>query len=205
MNAQAEYIWFHVMLQLLAMASLAGLVGGAALIVRPAWISLAGKRANKWVSMRGVNTLLESWISLDRWFYQYHRIAGGMMLAGAFLIIAYFSVAFDRHGTAGLFFLGNHSLPPVIVEIVLDVFVAVCVGGAAFALMIGGLLLLRPGKLRDVEQRANQWLSMRQALKPLEIQRAGMDEYVIKNARPAGMLLLLGSLYIMAALLFSIR
>lgn len=205
MNSQIEYIWFHAMLQLLTLASIAGLLGGTALILRPAWLAQWGKRANRWVSTRKVDKSLESWISLDKWFYQYHRLTGGLMLAGALWVIAYFIIAFNRHGTAALFFRDTHFLPPELVDILLDLFVIICMGGAAFSLLVGSMLLLIPAVLRDFEQWTNQLLSLRKALKPVEVPRPGVDEYVIRHARPAGVLLLLGSLYILAALLFSMR
>lgn len=205
MNSQIEYIWFHVMLQLLAISCIAGLLGGTVLILRPAWLAQLGKRANLWVSTRKADKSLENWINLDKWFYQYHRITGGLMLAGALWVIGYFVVFFNRHGTAALFFPGSHSLPPELADTLLDLFIVVCTGGAVFSLLIGGMLLLRPAALRDFEQWANQLLSLRKALKPVAVPRSGVDEYVIQNARPAGVLLLLGSLYILAALLFSIR
>lgn len=205
MNAQVEYIWFHVMLQLLALAGIAGMVGGTALIVQPAWLTELGKKANRWMSTRKVDKSLETWVSLDKWIYQYHRITGGLMLAGATWILGYFIASFDRRGTAELFFRGYHSLPPEMIDILLDVLVLVCMGGAAFALLVGATLLVRPDALRDFEQRTNQWLSLRKVLKPVEIPHPGVDEYVIQHARPAGVLLLLGSLYILVVLLLSIK
>ncbi len=204
MNAQVEYIWFHVMLQLLALASIVGLIGGTALILQPAWLAQLGKRANRWVSTRKVDRSLETWISVDKWIYQYHRLTGGLLLLGAVWILGYFIASFDRHSTAALFFRDNHSLSPDLVNILLDVLVLVCMGGAAFALLIGAVLLVRPGALRDFEQQTNQWISLRKALKPVEVTQSGVDEYVIQHARPAGVLLLLGSLYILGVLLFSI-
>ena len=72
--------------------------------------------------------------------------------------------------------------------------------GAAFTLIISLFLLIRPSMLRGFEQGANQWISLRQALKPFEISRVGVDEYVFQNVQLAGVLLLFGSLYTLVGL-----
>jgi cell division protein FtsW (lipid II flippase) len=74
--------------------------------------------------------------------------------------------------------------------------------GALFAVFISLFLLLRPSMLRDFEQGANRWVSLRRGLKPLEIGRAGVDEYVFKYGRQAGILLVLGSIYTLSLLTF---
>jgi hypothetical protein len=42
---------------------------------------------------------------------------------------------------------------------------------------------------------------MRRALKPMEVTRQSLDEYVFKFGRQAGVLLVLGSLYVLVLLL----
>ena len=68
------------------------------------------------------------------------------------------------------------------------------------AVFVSLFLLLRPSLLRDFEQASNRWLSLRRALKPMEVRRDGVDEYVFRHARQAGILLMLGSLYVLALL-----
>jgi len=74
--------------------------------------------------------------------------------------------------------------------------------GALFAAFVSLFLLLRPSLLSGFEQGANRWVSLRRALKPMEIPRKGVDEYVFRYGRQAGTLLVLGSLYALAFLTY---
>ena len=82
----------------------------------------------------------------------------------------------------------------------LDALVLCVLLGALFALFVSLFLLRRPSLLKDFEQGANQWISLRRALRPLELPREGVDEYVFKFGPQAGILLVLGSLYTLALL-----
>jgi hypothetical protein len=82
----------------------------------------------------------------------------------------------------------------------LDALVLSALIGALFAAFVGLFLLLRPSMLREFEQGANRWISLRRALKPMEIPRAGVDEYVFLHGRRVGVLLVLGSLYTLVLL-----
>ena len=54
---------------------------------------------------------------------------------------------------------------------------------------------------RGFEEGANQWLSLRQTLKPLEVPRDGLEVYVERHARQVGIFLMLGGLYTLVLLL----
>jgi hypothetical protein len=77
----------------------------------------------------------------------------------------------------------------------LDTLVLVLLAGAVLGGIVGLFLLFRPSMLRDLEQGANQNVSLRQSLKPLEVQHANMDQLVLRNARLFGVVLLCGSIY----------
>jgi hypothetical protein len=197
-------IGFHAAIQFMALASVAGLIAGAMLIVRPGWLAQLGKYSNRWVSTRKLDSSLERWVSLDKWFYQHHLLSGSLMLAGALWVLAYFLISFDSHSLAAAL-SGGSNYPPQLVEGWLSAFVVICMGGAIFAVAIGFALLMRPSGLHEFDQRTNRWFSLRKTLKPAEVPRAGVDEYVFAHARLAGALLLAGSLYILVGLLFTLR
>jgi hypothetical protein len=190
---------FHLWLSFLMAGSIAGLFAGAALVLRPAWLLYAGSRVNRWVATREVSSLLERVVKVDRWFYRHHHASGMSLLAGAAFLIYFFIARFDRVriiiGLSRVF-----DIPLVFSMVLLDSAVLSILLGAAFALIISLFMLMRPSMLRGFEQGANQWISLRRALKPFEISRAGVDEYVFQNVQMAGVLLLLGSLYTLAGL-----
>lgn len=204
MSALVEEIGLSTLLWFLALGSVAGLFVGAALIVRPSWVAQMGKYINRWMSTRNPYRELERWIRLDNWFYQHHRVSGGLLLAGAVWAIVFFITSFDKHRYLADLSKVIH-IPPQLIAGLLDAFVLMSMLGALFAALISLLLLLRPSLLREFDQFANQWISMRCTLKPMEVSRFSLDEYVSRNTHLAGILLLFGSLYILGMLVFWLR
>ena len=179
--------------------SVAGLLIGAALIVRPEWVVRMSRYANRWISTRGLERVLDKSFKVDRFFYRHSRTVGAVMLAGAVYIIYFFTAGINKPGVAiGL--SRRFAVPPALMEVVLNAVSYGCLAGSAFALIISLFLLIRPSKLRGFEQGANQWLSSRRGLRPLEIPRSGVDEYVLHRSQRAGVLLLAGSLYVLVML-----
>ena len=189
----------HASLLFLMAGSIAGLFAGASLVLRPAWLLHASRRANRWIATRQITSVLEQVVKVDRWFYRHHQASGVLLLTGAIFLIYFFTARLDKLriliGLSRVF-----AIPPVLAEVLLDSAVLSILLGAAFALIISLFLLIRPSMLRGFEQGANQWISLRRALKPFEIPRAGVDEYVFLNVQMAGVLLLFGSLYTLAGL-----
>jgi hypothetical protein len=190
---------FHALLLFLMTGSIAGLFAGASLVLRPVWLLYVSRRVNRWVATRQISSLLEWVVKVDRWFYRHHQASGMLLLAGAVFLIYFFIARFDRLriliGLSRAF-----AIPPVLTEVLLDSAVLSILLGAAFALIISLFLLIRPSMLRGFEQGANRWISLRRALKPFEISRIGVDEYVFQNVQMAGVLLLFGSLYTLVGL-----
>ncbi len=190
---------FHALLLFLMAGSIAGLFAGASLVLRPAWLLYVSKRANRWIATRQISGLLERVIKVDRWFYRHHQASGMLLMTGAAFLLYFYSSHVDKpHVITSL--SRTYAIPTMLTEVLLDSAVLSILLGAAFALIISLFLLIRPSLLRGFEQGANQWISLRQALKPFEIARVGMDEYVFQNVQMAGVLLLFGSLYTLAGL-----
>src|SRR5512135_293024 len=184
----------------LIIGSFAGMVVGALLLLRPQSLQTASQKLNRWVSTRHLDQSLERTVALDPFFYRYRRASGTLTLLGALYILYFFSVRMDRPGMTGVL-ARSFKLPTQLVSGLLDALTLSALVGALFAALISLFLLLRPSLLRDFEQGANRWVSMRRALKPAEVQRAGMDDYVFKHVHQAGILLVLGSLYVLVLLL----
>lgn len=184
----------------LIVGSLAGMVVGALLVLRPQSLQRISQLLNSWTSTRLLEQPLERSVSLDPWFYRYRRTSGAFMLLGACYILYFFTVTMNKAGTiSGI--ANQFQLPSSMVGALLDALVLSALLGALFAAFISLFLLLRPSMLREIEQGANRWLSLRSAMKPLEITRQGVDAYVFQNGQRAGILLVLGSLYVLVVLL----
>ena len=195
----ATTLLLRSLLLFLMLGSVAGLLAGAALILRPNWLLRASKYVNRWIPTRKLNQSLERPINLDHWFYRYRHLSGAAILAGATFMLYFFTVSFDKPGILAVL-PKSATIPPVLMDALLDALVLISLIGAVSAMILGLFLMFRPSMLRNIELSANQPTSLRRALKPLEVPRSGVDEYVLRNVQLIGVLLLLGSLYTLAVL-----
>jgi len=197
--AALNTLMFPALMLFLMIGSIAGLFTGVALVLRPAWILRINMYSNRWVATRHISNILERVIKVDRWIYRHHYTTGILLLVGSIFLIYFFSSHIDR--VRVLIGLSRaYSIPLIYAEILLDSGVLSILLGATFALIISIFMLIRPSMLRGFEQGANQWISLRRALKSLEVSRNGVDEYVFQHIQMAGVLLLFASLYTITGL-----
>lgn len=182
----------------LLFGALLGIAAGLLLIFKPQLMARINRVANRWISTRQLNQLLDRSVSIEHWFYRHHRAIGMMVVLGAGYIFIHFGLLFDK--AAALHHLAGF-VPPRLLDVLLDALVLSALLGAALALMVGLFLWLRPSLLRGMETEANRWVSSRQATKPLEIPRDQVERFVARHARRVGWLLLLASVYLLFALL----
>lgn len=178
----------------LVLGSLSGLIAGAILILRPHWFMRAGRFANRWISTRHLDSLLESSINIDSSFNRYRHIGGAIALMGSLYILYFFGMRIDEAsaiaGLAKIF-----QVPAVYIDVLFNPTRTIVLAGAAFAVLVSLLLLFFPDQFREFEHGANEWLSLRREMKPLEIPRDNVDEFIFQHTRQVGMMLVLGSVY----------
>ncbi len=184
----------------LVIGSFAGLVVGGMLLLCPHRVQRLSVPLNRWVSTRRFDKGLERTYSVDPWFYRYRKAAGTVILLGATYVLYYFTVGLNR-GVATEMLAKYFAYPPALVAAMLDALVLISLLGALCAVLVALFMLFRPSLLRGIEEGANQWLSLRRTLKPVEIPRDDMDAYVLRYARQTGIFLLLGGLYTLVFLL----
>ncbi|GAB1234133.1 hypothetical protein [Ferrigenium sp. UT5] len=187
----------------LALGGVAGILVGALLVFRPGAFNALSAPLNRWVSTRTLDKTLESNFSLDPWLYRHRHWTGAAILLGALFVLYFFSVKLDRTETLAGLARHYHYYPSMLAGL-LDALVLSALLGALCAAFVALCLLFRPSLLRGFEASANQWLSLRRALKPLEIPRDTLDRYVERHARQAGLFLLLGGLYTLVLLAYSL-
>ena len=188
------------LLLFLLLGSVAGLLAGVALLLRPEWLQRISKQSNRWVSTRQMGQSMEKTINVDHWFFRYGHLSGILLLGGAGYIIFKLTSQISR-GEMLVSMARLKLVPDVWISLLLDTLVLVFLAGAVAAAIISLFLILRPSMLREMELGANQSVSMRQSLKPMEIQRGNVDNLVFEHGRVVGVFLLGGSLYALVVLL----
>ncbi len=183
----------------LVVGGLAGMVVGALLVLRPQSLQRVSQPLNRWISTRHLDQSLERGVEFDPWFYRYRPVCCTLTLLGALYIIFFFAVSMDRTSAIGGL-VAFFRQPAPLITWLLDATVLSALLGALFAAFISLVLLLRPSMLRKFEEGANRWLSLRRGLRSVEIPRAGVDAYVFQHGLQAGILLILGGLYVLVML-----
>lgn len=191
--------FFQSAIIILIVGSVAGLLVGALLIFRPQLFNSLSLRLNRWISTRSMDKSLESSFSLDPWLYRYRHWTGGAILLGALFVLFHFTIQLDRAAT--IEGLAKHfRYYPSIMGGLLDTLVLSSLLGALCAIFVALSMMFRPSLLRGFEENANQWLSLRKALRPMEIPRDNIEKYVQRHTRQVGLFLLIGSLYTLVLL-----
>lgn len=176
------------------------MVVGAMLVFRLERLNVLSRLLDRWISTRHLDRALERRITLDPWIYRYRQISGVVIATGGLFVLYYFGVQLERAETvAGL--ARRLAYPQALAEALLDAMVLSALLGAFCAIVAALFILFRPSMMRGFEEGANQWLSLRKTLKPLEVSRGGLQVYVEQNARQVGIFLMLGGLYTLVLLL----
>ena len=194
-----EAVLLRGVYQFLIFSSVIGLLVGAVMILRPEWLARLGSYANKWVSTRKLARPMSKSIEVEHWFYRYNRWSGILLIAAAVYIIYMFTVQLARASLLATF-VKMRIIQFALLEPLLDTLVLFFLAGAVLAVLIGLFLIFRPSLLRDLEAGANQRVSVRQSLKPVEIPHDKLDKLVIRHTALTGVLILGASLYTLVVL-----
>lgn len=194
------FLWRALAIFLL-IGALLGVNLALLLIFNPRFLERLNRVANRWISTRHISKLLDRSISIERWFYRHHRAAGLAIVLGASYVLIFFGILFDKaHALLRL----NGTLPAKLLDGLLDALVLCSLVGGAAALIAGLFIWLRPSLLRGIEKKSNQWVSTRRATKVLDVPHGQVDIFVARHAQRAGWVLLLGSIYLLIAMLRSL-
>jgi len=78
------------------------------------------------------------------------------------------------------------------------------VGGAVVAILVGAWMLVNPVSLYRFNDYMNRWFSTRKAARPLMVPR-NIDPFIYRHHRIIGTVVVLGSVYVLYALIFEMR
>jgi len=191
-NSLNMFLWRELAIFLLVCAPV-GVIVSLLLIFKPQLMERLNRVANRWLTARRLNQFLDRSISIERWFYRYHRPFGAVVMLGALYIVIYFGILFDKAYALQRL---NWRVPPRLMDGLLDALVLSSLAGAVTAFMVGLFLWLRPSLLKGIEVDANQWISSRRAIKMLEVPRDQVELFVARHMQRVGWLILLGSSYL---------
>lgn len=201
--------WMRYLIILLIAGNLAALVIGVLMLSAPqrlaSWMHF-GQR----FSARRFTKPLEAMHETDAVMLRYPRVLGVVMLAGAVFILVHVAVFLSGVSTAeggrmlSSLFGGSKGAGDVW-EVLWQSLMVLVVLGALLSLAIGGLAFFRAETLRRWSAVANQWVSTRRALKPLDAPYYGLDHLVQARPRVWGAIITALALYALVVLAWFAR
>ena len=185
----------------LLIGSLVALAAGILLLADSARAFRISERLNRWVSTRTAMRALEEHRSISRPLYRMHRLVGLLICAGALYALIVIGSPYGQVAIAkSLSGLGPVRFAAWISD---SLRIALLMGNLG-AFIFGLVFIVRPSALKGLEQWADRRISGRKATKPLEEIRSQPDQFAREHPRLVGILVTLGSLFVLANLAFAL-
>jgi hypothetical protein len=186
-----------VLYVLLVGGAVLGVVIGALLIIDSARVMRWNYALNAWYSTRKAIRGLERPVDIKRPVYRWHRALGVLLFAGAVYTLD--TLVYNFNTTALAYVFRDLGRPALLALLFETARIALIVGNLA-ALLAAVVLVFRPSLLKGVEAWADRQYSGRESTKPLEVMRYQPDDFVRARPRVTGVLIVVGSIYILIAL-----
>jgi hypothetical protein len=181
----------------LAVGAAFGLLAGLMLVFDGARAFRISDRMNRWVSTRAAIRPLEEHRNISRPLYRMHRLVGALICAGALYSLIVLGMPSGGSAIAKtLSGVGPERFSAWLSESLRYILLA----GNFGALLFGVVFIVRPSALKSLEAWADRRISERKAIKPLEQMRISADQLARRHPRTIGVLVILGSLFVLANL-----
>jgi hypothetical protein len=193
----AVYTLTPVLYLLLLAGALLGLAIGAMLVLDSARVMRWNYALNRWYSTRRAMRPLDQPVDAKRVIYRWHRVLGALVFAGALYTLDVLAFRYQAGALVRIFRdLGR----PDVLQLVFESLRILLIVGNVAALLAGLVLCFRPSLLKGIEAWGDRQYSGRASTKPLDIMRYQPDDFVRARPRIVGLLLVLGSAYVLVAL-----
>lgn len=200
MTAYAPYLKFvsailqQTLFIFLALGAVFALAAGVLLVFGSETAFRISERMNRWVSTRTAIRPLEEHHSISRPLYRMHRLVGALICAGALYSLIVLGMPAGEAAIAkSLIGIG----PPRFSAWLAESLRTVLLVGNFGALLFGVVFIARPSALKSLESWTDRRISARKSTKPLEEIRLSPDRFVRAHPRLVGVLVILGSLYVL--------
>jgi hypothetical protein len=181
----------------LLLGALFALMAGLLLVFRSDIAFRISERMNRWVSTRAAIRPLEEHRSIARPLYRMHRLVGALICAGALYSLVVLGMPSGESAIVkSLSGIGSARFSAWLSESLRYVLLV----GNLGALLYGLVFIVRPSALKSLEAWADRRVSARKRTKPLEVSRLTADMFVREHPSLVGVLVILGSLYVLVNL-----
>lgn len=165
---------------------------GLFMIVAPDQIIRMGQRLNRWIPTEAFFNRLDAPRYGERFFYRHHILFGIVIALGGMYIFYRFVFAFNADAYALPVFTSRSANEWLTGSLVfMNILFSVMI------FVIGIIVTLRPSLLKSFEAGLNHWFVTDQSIKKLDIQLQSPDTIFIRRPRLMGLIIMLGSVYIL--------
>lgn len=154
-------------------------------------------RLDRWVSTRSALRPLEEHRSIAKPLYRMHRLVGALICAGALYSLG---VLGTPAGEAAISKTLSGIGPLRFSQWISESLRYILLTGNFAAFVFGLVFIVRPSSLKRLEAWADRRISARRSTKPLEEMRRPADRFVRQHPQLVGVLIVLGSVYVMVNL-----
>ncbi len=203
MNAYAPFLKFvgaivqQTVFIFLALGAVFALAFGLLLLLRSETAFRISAGVNRWVSTRSAIRPLEEHRSISRPLYRMHRLVGVLICGGALLSLVVLGMP---SGEAAIVKSLAGIGPPRMAAWLAESLRAILLVGNFGALLFGLVFIVRPSALKSLEAWADRRISARKSTKPLEEIHLPADRFARAHPQLLGVLVILGSLYVIVNL-----
>lgn len=175
-------------------------IAGLLMAVIPGWLMRVSGRLNVWVETSAWFRKLDEQRHFERFFYRHHLLMGVLIVAGSLYSLGFIWRLQGSELLVLLPALDN----PVLLDILQAALGYLLLLGNVFAFVIGVVVLVRPSLLKGVEGWSNRWVDSEPALRSMDRHVDFAERVIPGHPRLFGLLVMIGSLYIMSNTLFSV-
>lgn len=183
-------------LMFLWVGSVLGILVGAGVLFNPQRVVQVNQYFSRWVGTGKLGMILDRPRWTERFFYRHNRLVGAAVVIGALVVLDTFLFSFNLRRVS--------ALVPREYWWLSDAMVGLLLVGSGLAALIGILVLTRPSILKDLERAANRWISTDRQFAKFNRMNFSAEQTVIRHHRLAGVSIVLGSLYVVIVLGYSL-
>jgi hypothetical protein len=186
-------------LLLLITGSIFALLLGLLFILAPTQAQLFSIRCSRWVSLRRPTKSLEILRTSEPYIYRHHRTIGLFIILSTTYTLYGLTLNYDH--TTTLHILSQLTNNTLIAQWLLNAALWFAVPVSVLLLLFGATMALKPSTLKVIERYANRWISTRRLFQPLETPYNFLDNWVARQPRYFGLLLVMATTYNLSILL----
>jgi hypothetical protein len=177
---------------LLCAGSIAGVLIGAGMLLKPERIVFLNQYFSRWISANKIKEQLDRPRWIERFFYRHHRLVGGVLFIGAIFVMYVFLFGSKTRRIYAAITPGNWWL--------MDALMGALLGGSVLAALVGIIVLAKPSLLREIEKSTNRWISTEGVVNFFDGMRNSFDRQILRHRKIAGVFTIIGGLYILIVL-----